>query len=123
MFVFSDPTLVKAVTAAKRRGVKVRVMLNPVRRSGEQDNEVTRKALERVDIDVKDANPAFALTHEKSMVVDDATAFVKSLNWTTKDLTEARDYAIVTERRREVAEITGLLRGRLEPRGIRPEQQ
>jgi phosphatidylserine/phosphatidylglycerophosphate/cardiolipin synthase-like enzyme len=105
MFVFSDPTFLKAVVAAKRRGVKVRVMLNPARRSGEQDNEATRAALERVDIEVKDANPAFDLTHEKSMVVDDETAFIKSLNWATKNLTETRDYAVVTTSGHEVAEI------------------
>jgi cardiolipin synthase len=105
MFVFSDPSLLKAVIAAKRRGVKVRVMLNPARRSGEQDNETTRKALERADIDVKDANPAFALTHEKSMVIDDETAFVKSLNWATRNLTETRDYAVITKRGHDVAEI------------------
>jgi cardiolipin synthase A/B len=105
MFVFSDPGLIQAVIAAKRRGVKVRVMLNPARRSGEQDNEATRKALERVDIDVKDANPAFDLTHEKSMVVDDETAFVKSLNWATTNLTGTRDYAVVTTHSHDVAEI------------------
>jgi cardiolipin synthase A/B len=105
MFVFSDPSLLKAVVAAKRRGVKVRVMLNPARRSGEQDNEATRTALERADVDVRDANPAFALTHEKSMVVDEEAAFIKSLNWTTRNLSETRDYAVVTKRRHEVAEI------------------
>ena len=105
MFVFSDPSLLTAVIAARRRGVKVRVMLNPARRSGEHDNEATRKALERADIDVKDANPAFDLTHEKSMVVDDETAFVKSLNWATANLTETRDYAVVTTHGHDVAEI------------------
>jgi cardiolipin synthase len=105
MFVFSDPGLIQAVIAAKRRGVKVRVMLNPARRSGEHDNEATRRALERVDIDVKDANPAFDLTHEKSMVVDDETAFVKSLNWATTNLTGTRDYAVVTTHDHDVAEI------------------
>ena len=105
MFVFSDRTLLKAVVAARRRGVKVRVMLNPARRNGEQENEATRKALERADIDVKDASPAFDLTHEKSMVVDDETAFVKSLNWTTKNLTDTRDYAVVTTRPHDVSEI------------------
>src|SRR5258705_366847 len=107
MFVFSDPSLLKAVVDAKRRKVKVRVMLNPARRSGEQDNEATRKALERVGVEVMDANPAFALTHEKSMVVDEETAFIKSLNWTTRNLSETRDYAVVTKRRHEVAEIGG----------------
>jgi cardiolipin synthase len=105
MFVFSDPSLLKAVVGAKRRGVKVRVMLNPARRHGEHDNDTTRAALERADIDVKDANPAFALTHEKSMVIDDETAFVKSLNWATRNLTETRDYAVVTRRAHDVAEV------------------
>jgi phosphatidylserine/phosphatidylglycerophosphate/cardiolipin synthase-like enzyme len=105
MFVFSDPTLLKATIAAKHRGVKVRVMLNAERRSGERDNEATRKALLRAGIDVKDSNPAFDLTHEKSMVVDEKSAFVKSLNWTTKNLTETRDYAVITERKRDVAEV------------------
>jgi phosphatidylserine/phosphatidylglycerophosphate/cardiolipin synthase-like enzyme len=105
MFVFSDSTLLKAVVDAKRRGVKVHVMLNPARRNGEHDNDATRKALERAEIQVKDANPAFDLTHEKSMVIDDETAFVKSLNWATKNLTETRDYAVVTTRRHDVDEI------------------
>jgi cardiolipin synthase A/B len=38
MFVFSDPDLLKAVVASHQRGVKVRVMLNAARRSGEDDN-------------------------------------------------------------------------------------
>jgi phosphatidylserine/phosphatidylglycerophosphate/cardiolipin synthase-like enzyme len=105
MFVFSDPGLLKAVVAARRRGVKVRVMLNPARRNGEHDNDVTRKALERADIEVRDANPAFPVTHEKSMVVDEEAAYVHSLNWTTKNLTETRDYAMVTPRNHDVAEI------------------
>ena len=105
MFVFSAPVLLKAVLAAKDRGVHVRVMLNPARRTGEEDNDKTHKALEHAGIDVKDANPAFVLTHEKSMVVDDETAFVKSLNWATRNLTVTRDYAVVTAHGHEVKEI------------------
>jgi phosphatidylserine/phosphatidylglycerophosphate/cardiolipin synthase-like enzyme len=105
MFVFSDPALLKATIAAKRRGVNVRVMLNAERRNGERDNDTTRKALLRAGIEVKDANPAFDLTHEKSMVVDEKSGFVKSLNWATKNFTETRDYAVITERQHDVAEI------------------
>src|SRR5215475_6246147 len=105
MFVFSDPALLKAVIAAHQRGVKVRVMLNPARRDGEDDNADSRKALAQAGIEVKDSNPDFGLTHEKSMVVDDATAFVKSLNWATENLTETRDYAITTSHAHEVNEI------------------
>src|SRR3954468_6878138 len=96
MFVFSDPMLTEAVVAARRRGVKVQVMLNPARRSGEEDNEQTRHKLARSKIEVIDSNPEFQLTHEKSMVVDETFAFVKSMNWATKNLTGTRDYAVVT---------------------------
>jgi phosphatidylserine/phosphatidylglycerophosphate/cardiolipin synthase-like enzyme len=105
MFVFSDPTLLKAVIDAHRRGVKVRVMLNPARRSGEAENEESRKTLTEAGIEVIDSNPVFDLTHEKSMVVDDRIAFVKSLNWETKNLTQTRDYAVITDHKHEVNEI------------------
>jgi cardiolipin synthase len=107
MFVFSDPAVLKAVMEAHGRGVKVRIMLNPTRRSGEADNEDTRKKLSDAGIEVIDSNPAFDLTHEKSMLVDGTTAFVKSLNWETKNFTETRDYAIVTRHKHEVDEIAG----------------
>jgi cardiolipin synthase A/B len=105
MFIFSDPTLLKAVIAAHRRGVRVRIMLNPARRSGEKENDEAREQLTAAGIEVIDSNPAFDVTHEKSMVIDDETAYVKSLNWQTKNLTETRDYAVVTTNKNEVDEI------------------
>ena len=105
MFVFDDPTLLDDVIAARRRGIAVQVMLNPARRDGEEDNLITRQRLLEAGVSVADSNPEFGLTHEKSMVVDDTLAFVNSLNWTTKNLTETRDYAIVTTHPHEVQEI------------------
>ena len=105
MFVFSEPRLLKAVAAARRRGVKTRVLLNRARRSGEEDNTAARASLQRAGVEVKTSNPAFDVTHEKSMVVDDHTAFVKSFNWTPKNLTETRDYGIITKHGHDVSEI------------------
>jgi cardiolipin synthase A/B len=105
MFTFSDPTLIDAVIATHRRGVDVRIMLNPARRNGVQENEETRKTLTEAGVKVMDSNPKFDLTHEKSMVIDDKTAYVKSLNWQTKNLTVTRDYAVVTTHKHEVGEI------------------
>jgi cardiolipin synthase A/B len=106
MFVFTDSSLMEAVIAAHQRGVVVRIMLNPKRRSGVSENDETRAKLVAAGIDVLDSNPAFDVTHEKSMVVDDKTAFVKSLNWDSENLTETRDYAIITSEPLEVAEVT-----------------
>ncbi|MFI5185322.1 MAG: phosphatidylserine/phosphatidylglycerophosphate/cardiolipin synthase family protein [Chitinophagales bacterium] len=105
MFLFSDPPLINAVIAAKNRGVKVKVMLNPVRNNGEEENEETRKILEEAGIEVRDSNPEFTITHEKSMVIDDKIAFIKSLNWETKNFIETRDYAIITYHPHEVKEV------------------
>jgi cardiolipin synthase A/B len=105
MFVFSDPSLLNAVIAAEKRGVDVRIMLNPARRNGKEENGPCRETLANVGIKVLDSNPVFDLTHEKSMVIDDTTAFVQSLNWETENLTTTRDYAIVTTHKHEVREI------------------
>lgn len=105
MFIFTAPVLIDALSAARRRGVKIRVMLNAVRREGEEDNEPTRKKLLATGVEVISCSPQFDLTHEKSMVIDDTVAFVQSLNWTMKHLTETRDYAIVTDHRHEVDEV------------------
>ena len=105
MFVFSDPALLQAVIAAHQRGVDVRVMLNPARRNGKEENADSRKALTDAGIKVIDSSPDFDLTHEKSMVIDDAIAFVQSLNWETENLTTTRDYAILTMHKHEVEEV------------------
>jgi cardiolipin synthase A/B len=105
MFLFTDSRLTDAVIATRRRGVKVRVMLNPARRGGESENDATKEKLAAAGIEVKDSNPAFDLTHQKSMVVDGATGFVESFNWETRNLTVTRDYAVVTANKTEVAEM------------------
>jgi cardiolipin synthase A/B len=106
MFLFTDPSLIKAVIAAKKRGVKVRVMLNPARRGGESENDDTKEKLQQAGIDVKDSSPEFDLTHQKSMVIDQTTGFVESFNWETRDLTVTRDYAVITTHKTEIEEMT-----------------
>jgi cardiolipin synthase len=105
MFLLSDPSLIQAVIDAQHRGVNVRIMLNPERRDGEKENDDSRKRLVDGGVQVIDSNPHFDVTHEKSMVIDDETAFVQSLNWEMKNLTETRDYAVVTSHKHEVEEV------------------
>jgi len=105
MFVFSDPHILSAIIKAHERGVKVRVMLNPTRRSGEKENDDARQKLTAAGIEVLDSSPSFDLTHEKSMIIDDEAAWVMSLNWQPKNLTQTRDYAVITSHQHEVDEI------------------
>ena len=105
MFLFTEPRLIRALAAARRRGVKVRVMLNPARRSGESDNDDAKRRLRAEKIAVRDTHPAFDVSHEKSMVVDGSFAFVESHNWAPKNFGQTRDYAVITHDPREVEEV------------------
>jgi len=59
MFVLSDPQLMRALVSAHRRGIQVKIMLNPERRSGKKENAESRKLLSEAGIEVRDSNPAF----------------------------------------------------------------
>ena len=84
MFLFTDRSLLNAVIAASHRGVHVRVMLNPARRDGTSDNEVARETLLAAGVKVRDSSSEFAVTHQKSMVIDNEVGFIESLNWETR---------------------------------------
>ena len=105
MFLFSEPRLLRALIAAHKRGVKVRVMLNPSRRSGKSENREARRRLKAGGIVARDTHPDFDVSHEKSMVIDDEVAFVKSHNWAPKNFGGTRDYAVITRDPDEVAEV------------------
>jgi cardiolipin synthase len=105
MFALSEERILRALIRAHGRGVKIRVMLNPARRSGEIQNTGSRSVLHNAGIDVLDSNPAFEVTHEKSMVCDDCAAVIGSANWEPENFEKTRDYCIVTRDAAEVREI------------------
>jgi phosphatidylserine/phosphatidylglycerophosphate/cardiolipin synthase-like enzyme len=70
MFLFTEPTLLDAVVAAKQRGVDVRVMLNPARRSGEAENEVARKALGAANLQVIGCRPRRSVSELQPIYLD-----------------------------------------------------
>ncbi|MDX2166054.1 MAG: phospholipase D-like domain-containing protein [Deltaproteobacteria bacterium] len=104
-FTLTDSAIMSALVRAHERGVTVRVMLNPHRSSGDRANDESFAALRKKGIKVEWTNPAFAVTHEKSVVVDDHTALIATFNMCTKYFTETRDYGIVTRVANQVAEI------------------
>ncbi|MCI0547337.1 MAG: phospholipase D-like domain-containing protein [Candidatus Rokubacteria bacterium] len=104
-FTLSEPRMVVALVDAHRRGVAVRVMLNPHRSSGDRANDDTYGTLERAGIPVRWTNPAFAVTHEKSLVIDGTRALIATFNLVLKYFTETRDYGIATSDPAQVAEV------------------
>ena len=104
-FNLTDPELLAALIKAHERRLDVRIMLNPHRSSGDRANDEAFKTLRHAGLKVEWSNPAFAVTHEKSMVVDDALVLISTFNFATKYFTETRDYGIVSTRPEQIAEV------------------
>ena len=105
MFTFTADDIAEALIAARGRGVDVRVMLNPARSSGSRANDDMKSRLQAGGCTVIWSSPAFAVTHEKSMVVDSRAAMIATFNFGVKYFTATRDYGITTEDPAVVAEI------------------
>src|SRR5512144_1107941 len=91
-FTLTDSAIMSAFMRAHERGVDVRIMLNPHRSSGDRANDESFKALKHAGLKIEWSNPAFAVTHEKSIVIDDRIALIATFNLATKYFTETRDY-------------------------------
>lgn len=119
-FTFTHPALLQAVAAAHHAGRDVRVMLNPHRSSGDRANDDAFATLEQAGVAVQWSNPNFAVTHEKSMVIDDRLAMIATFNFCEKYFTLTRDYGLVTERAAEVHDIRDCFLADWERRPFRP---
>jgi phosphatidylserine/phosphatidylglycerophosphate/cardiolipin synthase-like enzyme len=104
MFKLTSEPLIERLAAAARRGVAVRVMLNPSRSDGSRANDEAFERLQQAGVEVQWTHPAFYVTHEKSMVVDHI-AFICTFNFAEKYFTKTRGYAIVTRDSAEVDEV------------------
>jgi phosphatidylserine/phosphatidylglycerophosphate/cardiolipin synthase-like enzyme len=96
-FTLDEPKCVKAVVDAHKRGVAVQVMLNPHKSGGERGNDETYATLEKAKVPVEWSNPRFAVTHQKTIVVDDEVALIATFNLSPKYFGETRDHGLVTE--------------------------
>lgn len=104
-FTFTEPAIQQAVIARAKAGVDVRVMLNPQRSSGSRANDETFTLFEAAGVPVRWASPHFAVTHEKSIVVDESTALIATFNLCEKYFTQTRDYGVIVENPVQVAQV------------------
>jgi phosphatidylserine/phosphatidylglycerophosphate/cardiolipin synthase-like enzyme len=104
-FSFTHPALLDAVIAAHNSGRDVRVMLNSHRSSGDRANDAAYATLKAAGVRLQWSSPSFAVTHEKSMLIDDRLALIATFNFSEKYFTLTRDYGLITRRPIEVAEV------------------
>jgi phosphatidylserine/phosphatidylglycerophosphate/cardiolipin synthase-like enzyme len=104
MYELTDVTVMDAFQSAAAKGIAVRVILN---QSGSQKatNTPAYTFLQKNKCGVHWSNPAFSVTHQKTITIDAATSAIMTLNLTPDDYAMTRDFAVITNDAADVAAI------------------
>jgi phosphatidylserine/phosphatidylglycerophosphate/cardiolipin synthase-like enzyme len=108
MYELDDPVLEAELVSDARRGVRVRVLLNGgYYGSGGAtgENSAAARYLRAGGVLVRSSPPRFALTHQKTVTIDDRLSLVMTLNLTARYYATTRDFALVDEQPADVAAI------------------
>lgn len=108
VYLLSDSSFINALENAQLRGVQVKVMLKQHPFGSGNLNTKTQKALQNSHVAVSWANPAFALTHEKSVVIDNSEVFILSQNLTASAFTKNREYDVLDADPTDVTEVRNI---------------
>lgn len=104
MYTFTVDRIANRLIAADQRGAAVRVILDP-NQSGVSS---TRSQLEAGGVEVKLASSSFPNAHAKFMVLDGATNFILSGNFTLAGFDDQRNYAAVVRDPDDVADLAAI---------------
>jgi cardiolipin synthase len=103
MYELVDTDADLALELAAGRGVNVRVLLDVNREKAA--NQAAYTELADMHVHVAWADPRYAATHQKTLVVDGSVAAVMTLNMTSRYYSSTRDFAVVDRNRSDVAAI------------------
>jgi phosphatidylserine/phosphatidylglycerophosphate/cardiolipin synthase-like enzyme len=117
MYLFSHTGLLESFAAAQRRGVRVRVLLEE-RPVGRSDNLVPLTRLRSAGVDVRWANPAYRLTHAKTIAIDRREAWIMTANLTRAAFGSNREFLIRTYDSRLVGELGAIFEADWEQRPL-----
>ena len=105
VYLLSDKEIIQHLIDAHNRGVVVNVMLEQHPFGGGNVNTKTEKELKDAGVNVEWTSSDFALTHEKTIVIDKSVAFILNQNLTVSSFTKNREFDIITENPDDVLEI------------------
>lgn len=103
MYELTDVTVTDALAKAAANGLTVRVILD--QNSEKTANTPAYNYLEQNKVAVHWANPAYAVTHQKTITVDQSTSAIMTLNLTPNYYSTSRDFAVITNNAADVAAI------------------
>lgn len=108
VYILSDKNIITSLENAESRGVAVDVMMEQHPFGGGNLNPKTRQELTDHGVAVSWSNSNFALTHEKSIVIDDSILFVLSQNLSESSFTKNREYDVKDTNKADVDEVRNI---------------
>ncbi len=108
VYLLSDKEVISALEEARNRGVDVKVMMEEHPFGGGGINPKTKADLAEHNVQTAWSNPAFSLTHEKSIVIDGKEAFILNQNLTTTAFSKNREYDILDRNTNDAVQIRNI---------------
>lgn len=105
MYGLTDKELIQALINAKKNGKSVKVLIEPSPYKNEKENEPAIQALRKANIDFHYANPAYKLTHQKTLITDHKNALIMTFNLTRSAFLKTRNFAVLIDNPDSVKEI------------------
>jgi cardiolipin synthase A/B len=107
MYELEDTQVENALIAAEKRGIVVRVLLNEGYYGAQPSasSAATYQYLQSAEVSVHWAPAYFALTHQKTLVVDGNQAIIMTFNLTPQYYTADRDFGVVDNDIKDVTAI------------------
>jgi phosphatidylserine/phosphatidylglycerophosphate/cardiolipin synthase-like enzyme len=121
MYELSDQRVERALAAAAARGVRVGVLLDDGQYgAGRALNDAAYRYLATHGVSVAWAPGYFALTHQKSILIDRRVAAIMTLNLTPVYYASSRDFAVLDYRPADVAQVAQTFDADLHRRQLTP---
>lgn len=106
MYEMEDSQIEKALVTAKSQGVVVRVLLNQgYYTQPAKDNEAAYQDLQSEGVGVHWTPTYFALTHQKTVVMDGNQALIMTFNFTPQYYSADRDFGIIDNDQSDISAI------------------
>jgi cardiolipin synthase A/B len=114
MYLLTDTNVIHALEDDANNGIDVRVMLEPHPSGvGATSVDKTLDELQAAGVKAQDSSPAFALTHEKGMIIDSRIAYIMTSNFSRSALggssgTTNREYGIIDTKPQDVQAVMAI---------------
>ncbi len=104
MYLFTVDALAEKLVAAHKRGVALRVLLDP----DHAGNQNVTPALTAGGVNWKKAPSLYTYSHAKYLIVDKAQAVIMSANWNVDAMRNERNYGIVDRDIEDIADLQAI---------------